>query len=278
MPVGEAIVATVKTASALGSLAKSSPAVIKFFKRSYRRLTSGYVTIPIFGSGGVGKSTAAKIIAGTAPDAAYKRYEESLWTEVVPLAGDIPGELRVAPGQEARVDRHWPDLFKRLSAGKAIGFINVVSYGFHALEINNIQDSSVWQNGMSINDFRRAYIESRRNLEIKLLQEVMAGLSATTSPIWMVTIINKQDLWHKNNSEVLKYYRYGEYSHIVDRVASRLGTRGFQHEFIPTSLAIANLTTTSGQIVAESAGGYDVNARNSSLERLSQKLHLLVTQ
>ena len=134
MSFGEIVVATGKTASALGSLAKSSPAVMKFLKRNYRRLRRGYVTIPIFGSGGVGKSTAAKIIAGTAPDSAYKRYEESLWTEVVPLTGDIPGELRVAPGQEARVDRHWPELFKHLSTGKDIGLINIVSYGFHALE------------------------------------------------------------------------------------------------------------------------------------------------
>lgn len=278
MPVGEIIVATGKTASALGSLAQSSPAIIKFFKRSYRRLTGGSVMIPIFGGGGVGKSTAAKIIAGTAPDSAYKRYEESLWTEIVPLTGDIPGELRVAPGQEARVDRHWPELFKHLSAGKAIGLINVVSYGFHALEINSPQDSAIWKNGMSTEDFLNAYTEARRELEIKLLDEVMSGLSATTSKIWMATIINKQDLWCENQSEVLRHYQNGQYSQVVERVSSRLGTRGFQHEFIPASLAIANLTTASGQIVAKSVGGYDVNARNSSLDKLSQKLHLLVSQ
>lgn len=278
MPVGEIVIATGKTASALGSLAKSSPAVMKFLKRSYRRVTRGYVNIPIFGSGGVGKSTAAKIIAGTPPDSAYKRYEESVWTEVVPLAGDIPGELRVAPGQEARIDRHWPELFKHLSAGKAIGLINVVSYGYHALEINSVQDSSLWQNGMTVDAFRDTYTEARRQLELRLLDEVMSGLSATTSRIWMATIINKQDLWADKQPEVLKHYQSGRYAQIVERVATRLGTRGFQHEFIPTSLAIANLTTGSGQIVAESIGGYDVNARNSSLERLSQKLHLLVSQ
>lgn len=278
MAVTEVILATGKTASALGSIAKSSPAIVKFVKRNYRRLTRGSVVIPVFGSGGVGKSTAAKIIAGTPPDGAYKRYEESLWTEVVPLTGDIPGELRVAPGQEARVDRHWPELFKELSAGKAIGLINIVSYGYHSLEINTIQDSSVWRPGMKTADFKDAYTAARRELEVKLLDEVMSGLSATTSRIWMATIINKQDLWADRQSEVLKHYQDGCYAKTVDRVASRLGTRGFQHEYIATSLAIANLTTASGQIVAESVGGYDVNARNASLERLSNKLHLLVSQ
>ena len=137
---------------------------MRLVKRSYHRMTKGYVRIPIFGSGGVGKSTAARIIAGAAPDSAYGAYEESLWTEIVPLSGDIPGELRVAPGQESRVDRHWPELFKDLSSGKARGLINVVSYGYHALEIQSVEDSSVWRPDMSLVDFRNAYTEARRKL------------------------------------------------------------------------------------------------------------------
>lgn len=90
MPVGEVVVATGKTVSALGALAKASPGIMRTLRRAARRVSRGYVVIPIFGSGGVGKSTAARIIAGDTPDAAHRQYEESLWTEVVPLAGDIP--------------------------------------------------------------------------------------------------------------------------------------------------------------------------------------------
>lgn len=278
MPFGEVVIATGKTVGALGSLAKASPGVMRFVRRAVHRVTNGYAVIPIFGSGGVGKSTAARIIAGELPDAAHRPYEESLWTEVVRLKGDIPGELRVAPGQKTRVDRHWPELFKSLSAGKALGLINIVSYGYHSFEIDSIQDSISYRQGMSNADFLEAYASDRRDIELELLEEVMSGLSATTSRIWLATIINKQDLWRHNEQDVLKHYRDGAYSKIIDKVASRLGSRSFQHEYIPVSLAISNLTSPSGEIIAPVVGGYDVYARDKSLKELSSKLNLLVSQ
>jgi hypothetical protein len=275
---GEIIVASGKAAGAVSALAKSSPAVLRFAKRAVHRWRHGYATIPVFGGGGVGKSTVAQILAGAAPDAAYSKYEESLWTEVVPLTGDIPGALKVAPGQLARVDRHWPDLFKSLSNGKSIGLINVVSYGYHALEINTIEESSAWKPGMSMPEFKESYTKSRQQIELQLLEELIAGLSATTTKIWMVTVINKQDLWHKETADVLKYYQEGEYSNSLGRIEGRMGSRAFQHEYIPACLAISNLTTGSGQIVSKSVGGYDVNLRNDSLAKLSKKIHLLVSK
>ncbi|MFT8518985.1 hypothetical protein [Acetobacter syzygii] len=278
MPVGEIILVSGKATSALGSIAKSSPSVMRFVKRAYYRITKGKVRIPIFGSGGVGKSTAAKIIAGSTPDNAYNSYTESIWTEQVPLNGDIPGELFVAPGQEVRIDRHWPDLFKTLSCGRAIGLINVVSYGYHSLEINSFKESASWRDGMSIDDFRLQYTADRRDLELKLLEEVVSGLAATTSHVWMVTIINKQDLWYDIQESVLSHYKSGNYAEKLARISSRLGSKNFQHEFIPTSLAISNLTTGSGEIIAKSTSGFDVNLRNKSLEDLSRKLNLLVSK
>lgn len=274
----EIVVAAGKTAGALGALARSSPWLVRKARRTFRRITRGYIEIPIFGAGGVGKSTAGLIIAGAEPDSAYRPYEESLWTEVVPLTGDIPGELKVAPGQQHRIGAHWPELFKRLSAGKSIGLINVVSFGFHSLEIRFAKESDSWVDGMSMADFRDAYTESKRALEIQLLREVIAGLSAVTTKMWMATVINKQDLWFKDHSRVMKHYEQGEYWSLIDSASSRLGSRYFQHELIPTSLALSNLTTKSGEIVAESSGGYDVEARNASLRELSTKLRVLVSQ
>ncbi|WP_339702507.1 hypothetical protein, partial [uncultured Sphingosinicella sp.] len=118
----------------------------------------------------------------------------------------------------------------------------------------------------------------QRGLEITLLEELVSGLSATTSHIWMATIINKQDLWNTEYGKVKDHYNKGQYADIIARTTSKLGSKNFQHEYIPTSLAISNLTTASGQVVAKTTEGFDVNSRNESLRKLSQKLNLLVSQ
>ena len=115
------MVATGKVAGAVGAIARNSPAIVRHWRRALRRVTHGKLNIPIFGSGGVGKSTAAKVLAGMPVDAAYEEYSESLWPERVELQGDIPGRLLVAPGQLGRVNRHWPENFNPVCRARHIG-------------------------------------------------------------------------------------------------------------------------------------------------------------
>jgi hypothetical protein len=163
-----------------------------------------------------------------------------------------------------------------LSAGKALGLINVVSYGYHALELASYKHSDIYQEGMSETDFATAYTQRRREIELELLQAVISGLSATTTKLWMATIISKQDLWINSENDVLSHYRDGEYASLVDQFSARLGGRLFQHEYVPVSFIISNLQTASGEVLAKSIQGYDFNAQRRSLAELSRRLGELI--
>ena len=275
---GEIAIAVAKAASGAGALAKSSPWMIRHGKRTWRRLTKGVVEVPVFGAGGVGKSTAARIVAGEGAEIAHGDYNESLWTEKVSLAGDVPGHLYVVPGQRARIDKHWPEQYRRLAADAAVGLLNVVSYGYHSFEIHSPIESRVWNDGMTMGDFEAAYTNERRGVELQMLSQLISGLSAVTKKLWMVTIINKQDLWRDRQAQVLDYYKNGEYAAQIAQIGARLGSASFQHEYVPTSLTMANLKTGDGQVVAQTVEGYDMTARNVSLQTLSDKLALMVSQ
>ena len=274
----EVVVAIGKTAGAVSFLAKSSTFAVRHTKRMIHKIKYGDVFIPIFGAGGVGKSTAGKIIAGMSPSDAATAYEESLWTEVIKLTGDVPGELKVAPGQGWRRNKHWPKLYQSVVNGKAKGIINVVSYGYHSMGLPSVRGSSLWKDGMTMEEFLPLYLEERRREEIELAQSLVAGLTAVTEPLWMVTLINKQDFWYHEEDAVLDHYRNGEYGAAVAEFGSRIGSNDFQHEIIPVALTISNLTSGSGEVLATNEEGYDIPARDRSLKAMSEKIDLLVSK
>ncbi|MBS7668312.1 hypothetical protein [Croceicoccus gelatinilyticus] len=272
----EILIAIGKTAGAVSQLSKSSPMIIKQSKRLYWRYTRGPVILPIFGAGGVGKSTAGRVIAGEDKDRAAHNYEESLWTEVINLSGNIPGKIKIAPGQLRRTNKHWPKLYEEIVKNNSYGLINVVSYGYHAIGTQTIKGTDIWQEGMDVGDFSEQYLESCRKKELDALNELVSGLSAVSRPLWMLTLVNKKDLWFDREEAVVAHYRDGEYAEALKRLEARLGSGAFQHEICPVALTISNLTSQSGEIVAPVQAGYDLDARNKSLRDFMRKIDSLI--
>src|SRR5947207_3035914 len=108
----EPISAAITVAELANKFAESSSFIRKHSHRLLYRIKNGQLIVPIFGAGGAGKSTAAKLLACEDPLDVAAAYDESWWVEPVGLTGNIPGQILVAPGQIARADRAWPELFK----------------------------------------------------------------------------------------------------------------------------------------------------------------------
>ncbi|MFN7139669.1 MAG: hypothetical protein ACK4UN_10040, partial [Limisphaerales bacterium] len=104
----------------------------------------------------------------------------------------------------------------------------------------------------------------------------ISGLSPDRN-FWMVTIVNKQDLWWNDRDSVKKHYANGKYSELIENLVHRLGTRKFQHEFLPVSLAVNNLSTSSGEIIKPTSAGYDQLTHLRYLEGLFGKIEKLTT-
>lgn len=83
-------------------------------------------------------------------------------------------------------------------------------------------------------------------------------MSAVTKPIWMATLVTKQDLWWPQRGAVRSHYEAGAYSQAIRELASAIGERNFQHEFIPVSLTISSLCSQAGTVLVPTAAGYDL--------------------
>lgn len=274
----EAISAAFTAANIAREIASGSNFIRKHVSRLHYLIRHGSAKIPIFGAGGVGKSTTGRILTSDRPIDDTTPYDESWLIEGMRLAGDIPGLLIVAPGQQSRVERHWPDLLRQVETGDCFGLINVVSYGYHSFMVPSFKEHDQYEESQSVADFVRLYTEARRDLEIELLKRTVIGIANLREPIWFVTVVCKQDLWWDRRDVVKAHYASGEYSRIISDIETRLGTSSFQHEFIPVSLRIENWTTESGEELAQTVAGYDQIKHLSHLNTLFIKLDELLSQ
>lgn len=252
-------------------LQQKFPAIKKQWEKIMFYLSKNNI-IAVFGAGGVGKSTIGRLLStGNIYDLSTE-YSESLITEPHLLKGEW-GIVVTAPGQERRVEKHWDDIFKKIEKTKKIGIINVVAHGYHSFELNSYRDSDIYKNGMTLGNFVKKYSEHRRCVEIELQEKLLSGLKSIESSFWMLTIINKQDLWWNSNEKVMNYYTNGKYSDNIEEFQKKVGINNFQHEFLPVSLTLQNLTSKSKENIALTCAGYDQLQHFSHLSALYEKIN-----
>lgn len=277
MPWIEPISTVVTAAMVANEIAKSSPVLKKHASRIQYLIKNREAVIPVFGAGGVGKTTLSKVLGGANPFDIYSPYQESWDVEQIKLNGNIPGRIFAAPGQINRVLRHWPGLIRRIVLGRSFGLINVVTFGYHSFDVPSYKNLDVYKKGDSKNTTINKYLEERRKVELQLLSRLMDGIVARTSPLWMVTLVNKQDLWWDRREIVRQYYELGPYTTAINEFATALGAANFQHEFLPVSMALGNLVTASGEVMAQNIAGYDLPIHYTYLQSMFSNVEELLT-
>lgn len=258
-------VSTVVTGASLAAdVAKRSDAIFKFVKKCAYQARYGKVLLPVFGAGGVGKSTIGSVLSkgSSVPFSAYRESRENASFE---LSGKFPGSALVVPGQINRVERYWPDAFNKVNSGKALGVVNVVSYGYHSFSGMSYREHDGYVEGMGKSDFIGKYIEARRLVELELLKRLIDGLSPVKRAFFMVTVISKQDLWWADRERVKSHYIDGEYDRIVSRLRDRVGHGNFQHEYVPCSLMHSNFIAGPREVLKDVSSGYDLALHESYL-------------
>lgn len=194
------------------------------------------------------------------------------------LQGDLFCTIIVPPGQERRTEREWPAIFRGLAQNKYSLFINVVSWGYHALPELSYTETALYQPGMTVESFIADYTDNRRQRELAILTEMVPHLKNAPGKLKMLTVTTKQDLWWAERKRVEDYYEHGPYNASIQEVILHRGQERFMHECVSASLLMANMISAKGDALALTTAGYDEPYKNANLNNLVDTIIRFVTE
>lgn len=111
---------------------------------------------------------------------------------------DLPGHDAYKNTRQRYIDE--------ITKNKIKGIINVVNYGYNDAEVN---EADVFKTGE--NEIKNAYLRDNRKNELDQLDEWLGRIHSGSKPQWLITIVNKADIWYEKKDEVAAYYENGEY-------------------------------------------------------------------
>jgi hypothetical protein len=255
---------------------KNRKEIFSYTNKIRHYVNHGKHNILILGTGGAGKSTLGKLLGGEYDQLlAGKPYEQSIERENYSYKGKVFGSVIVGPGQTDKRKRIWPDLIKKIESGGINGIIYVVAAGYNSSTEVEPEEHPLFRKlkNASISRFMTVFKKDNMNEEIKILkEELMEALVMAPRPIWFLTVIMKQDLWWRQKTAVLDWYRKGAYNSVIrEIIKARRGDRKFAYEVIPVSLVIENLFSPSHKtLLAETASGYDTVKQVESVKHLTR--------
>lgn len=93
---------------------------------------------------------------------------------------------------------------------KIRGIINVVTFGYNDAEES--EDVTIFKIDNTENPVvKNDYLSKNRLRELEQIQEWESFITSTNKVEWVITVVNKSDIWYKNKEEVLSYYQHGPY-------------------------------------------------------------------
>lgn len=261
------------------SVAEHRSLIINMIRKFINYYKYSHIKIGVVGPGGVGKTTVGHFLAGDTKSVQdSSAYRESRGTEKFNLEGEYISTITVVPGQEHRRDDHWNKLTRNLQQGKSRGIINLVSYGYHSFGQMSYKQHPSYEESMSKDDFLLKYFSEKRAEEISVMEErIVPAIKLIDGPIWMITLVTKQDLWWTERNQVEAHYRKGEYNRHIENLEKSLGVQNFKHEYLSVCLTANNFRSGTGEDLALVTAGYDDPLRLTNLSDFTRTINNFVT-
>ncbi|MCH8829210.1 MAG: hypothetical protein IID45_06490 [Planctomycetes bacterium] len=149
--------------------------------------------------------------------------------------------------------------------------------GYHSLGEISFKSLELYEQcGRKKLKFLEAYFESKRRDELDVLRQLQPYLETSNNPIWLLSVVAKQDLWWNNREDVERRYRDGEYGKTIASITEKRRADSFRHEFAFASLVIQNLTSGENEVLKKNTAGYGQADQIASLKTLIERLDSLL--
>ncbi len=230
----------------------------------------------ILGAGGVGKTTLASLLSGKLDGRELAEYTESVGTEEFTLEENTKVQIIVPPGQSWRRPSTWDVLLERVRQGEFRGIVLIGAFGHHAIGDFSYKNHKLYDHQRGLEGFLTSYVDECRKQEELILKQLCSNVSLCEKPIWLLTLVSKQDLWWDERDKVEAYYSSGKYGDLVQKCLGRKSENAFRHECSFVSLVIRNLETGRGERLKATVAGYDTPTQQKSLEKLLDTITALM--
>lgn len=180
-------------------------------------------------------------------------------------------QISVPPGQDIYHQRNWGQLFNSLQDSSRAIVINLVCWGFHSLEKDEVPRVPEFVAGVTP-QAKELFLQNKRQLELTTSQKIIQPFSNFQHPLHMITLVTKQDLWWKDRHVVQTFYENGEYSRQIQSIYLAKGQANFTHHFSSVSFGQINFNTADRQQLFETSAGYDNAALTANFSNFIELL------
>ncbi len=177
-----------------------------------RNIFSKRRTVLVLGASGVGKTSFIKSLNDKMPEVIHylSRTETAKKYKINFINSKL--EFIDTPGQEYHESRRI-SVIRESMKEEVLGVINLVCFGYH-------EQSTGLETAFNNGIISAEYLKKFREIEIKSLNEWKNILGSPETTKWLITVINKADLWWDNRLAVLEYYSSGIYNDSLGELKS----------------------------------------------------------
>ena len=196
---------SLQSADVISRVYSGYPRIFKYFNKYCRKT----IRVLVVGESGSGKSQFLSTLQNRSD---FPRQRTTV-TECIKLK--LPNGRQIefydTPGHQLLKMERGKTL-NELNRRKFDGIVNIVCYGYQ--EVEGVDPNIVFQG----ENVKESYLNENRKKELKQIEEWLGRIDDSCGIRWILTIINKADVWFDKSKEIMPYYIEGDYRHQLETV------------------------------------------------------------